>query len=139
MGNFKGENVHEFRGLRATCESFLHKIQAYPHPPIRDLAFHESLSALPTDPRKFPPQMFSAMRYPYKWVHYQIIIICYVTLTIDNFLLFEARQIIGCYFAPMFIMIDLCVLYASVGTVTEGGVSCQGSRHTEEHSKLPSQ
>ena len=86
--------------------------------------------------KSFLPQMFSTIRYPYEWVYYQI---CYITLFIYNFLFCEAWETTGCCFAPIFIVIDFWVLCASVGTITEGGVSCQGSRHTEKHSKFPSQ
>ena len=39
---FEGENVHEFRGLRATRKSFLHEILGVPYPPMIGLVFRES-------------------------------------------------------------------------------------------------
>ena len=40
--NFRGRNVHEFCGLRATHESFLHEILGVPYPPMIGLVFRES-------------------------------------------------------------------------------------------------
>ena len=45
VGDFRGRNFHEFHGLRATHESFLHKILRHATPTYTiDLSFHEKFS-----------------------------------------------------------------------------------------------
>ena len=52
---FEGENIHEFCGFRATCESFLLQIWACPYPPTCMLGF--------SIPRKFSPLKFNGHSY----------------------------------------------------------------------------